>query len=178
MKKYLCIVAMLFLSSLSYADTIILKSGKTIEGEIIEKTDEYIKLEFDGMPVTYFLDDVDSIDAEAGGKSHFEKLMRDAQISSARADMAGIATALTIYKLDNGIFPTTEQGLAALMTKPEIKPLPVAWSGPYMVELPSLDPWKNPYNYTCPAINNLDEFDLLSFGPDGVKSDDDITTWN
>ena len=88
-----------------------------------------------------------------------------------------IPTALDLYELDNGTYPTTEQGLRALRVEPSSSPRPRKWSGPYLKREP-LDPWKNPYQYQNPGSQNSDGYDLYSFGPDGQESgDDDITNW-
>ena len=98
-----------------------------------------------------------------------------AKVSVAQADInANLATALKLYQLDNGSFPTTEQGLNALMSKPADAP---NWNGPY-IEKPPIDPWGNPYKYKCPSANNKSTYDLYSVGKDGVEgTEDDITNW-
>ena len=103
---------------------------------------------------------------------------RKAKISIARTDILGsIPTALDLYELDNGAYPTTEQGLQALLTEPTSPPVPRKWSGPYLKRAP-LDPWDNPYQYRHPGAHNTDEYDLFSFGPDGQEGGgDDITNW-
>ncbi|MFA5088201.1 MAG: type II secretion system major pseudopilin GspG [Candidatus Omnitrophota bacterium] len=102
-----------------------------------------------------------------------------ARRSAARADIeANLATALDLYELDNGRYPTTEQGLAALVHKPTTPPEPMHWSGPYLKKkrIPQ-DPWGRDYVYFCPGRNNAEDYDLFSFGPDGSESDDDIVNW-
>ena len=99
-----------------------------------------------------------------------------AKVSVARSDIdAHLATALKLYELDNGTFPSTPQGLQALMTKPAISPLPRNWNGPY-VEKEPLDPWGNPYVYVCPGKNRPD-YDLYSKGKDESSDADDIKNW-
>lgn len=103
----------------------------------------------------------------------------DARLSAARADIdAHIATALDMYEMDNGEYPTTEQGLGALVTKPTSTPVPQNWNGAYLKkkQIP-LDPWGREYKYQSPGVRNEDEFDLYSLGADGVESDDDIGNW-
>ena len=103
-----------------------------------------------------------------------------AKVAAARADIeSNLATALDLYELDNGHYPTTEQGLSALIEKPSSSPEPSNWNGPYLKrkKIP-LDPWKKEYQYAGPGVHNKDEYDLLSFGPDGVESDDDIVNWS
>jgi general secretion pathway protein G len=104
---------------------------------------------------------------------------QQARIAAARADIdANMAAALDLYEMDNGRYPTTEQGLAALIREPSASPVPQSWSGPYLKKkrIP-IDPWGNPYIYVAPGDNNTEEFDLSSQGPDGEESDDDINNW-
>ena len=86
-------------------------------------------------------------------------------------------TAISLYELDNGFYPSTSQGLSALIEKPNSNPKPTGWNGSYIKEIP-LDPWENSYHYVHPGIHNKDRFDLSSYGPDEVESDDDITNWD
>jgi general secretion pathway protein G len=96
-----------------------------------------------------------------------------ARKTAAKADIeVNIATALKLYELDNGRFPTTEEGLNALLTAPASAP---NWNGPYLEKKP-LDPWGRPYQYRSPGQHRPD-YDLYSFGPDGVESQDDIKNW-
>ena len=102
-----------------------------------------------------------------------------ASIAAARADIdANLSTALDLYQVDNGKYPTTDQGLAALVEEPTATPVPKNWNGPYLKkkQVPR-DPWGKDYAYVSPGVHNKDEFDLSSHGPDGVESDDDITNW-
>lgn len=98
----------------------------------------------------------------------------EARISVAIADIeTNIATALKIYELDNGAFPTTDEGLDALMQAPgSVK----RWKGPYLEKKP-VDPWGNHYHYRSPGTNRGD-YDLFSFGRDEVESDDDVVNWD
>ena len=99
-----------------------------------------------------------------------------ARASVAKADIqTNIATALKLYELDNGMFPTTSQGLSALRERPSSGPLAKHWNGPY-IEREPLDPWSNPYIYTSPGSHRSD-YDLYSKGKDLDSSDDDITNW-
>lgn len=102
----------------------------------------------------------------------------DAKIAIAQADInANIALALKLYETDNGAYPKTEQGLAALMAIPTANPVPTHWKGPYL-ERNFIDPWKNPYQYKCPGAHNPASYDLYSLGKDGVEgTTDDITNW-
>lgn len=83
------------------------------------------------------------------------------------SDFATIATALSLYKLDNAMLPSSEQGLQALVQKPTTSPLPPRYrQGGYLRDLP-LDPWGNPYLYLAPSRDGEREFELISRGADG-----------
>lgn len=101
-----------------------------------------------------------------------------ARVSAAKADIqANLATALDLFELDNGFYPTTEQGLEALRSLPALPPVPKNWKGPYLKKKLSLDPWGRAYLYRSPGTHNAD-YDLFSLGADGVEStNDDITNW-
>lgn len=83
-------------------------------------------------------------------------------------------TPLTRYRINMGNYPTTEQGLQALLTAPSENAS--NWQGPYVKSLP-LDPWGKPYQYRFPGTHNPGSYDLWSFGPDGTESGDDIGNW-
>ena len=101
-----------------------------------------------------------------------------ARRSIAEADVnMNIANALDLYELDNGTFPTTEQGLDALLNEPTTEPRPLEWRGPYLKKEP-IDPWNNRYRYRYPGSNNTNGYDLYSVGPDGTEgTEDDVTNW-
>jgi general secretion pathway protein G len=104
----------------------------------------------------------------------------EARVVAARQDISTILQALRLYRLDNLRYPTTEQGLAALVTPPTIAPAPPNWkAGGYLERIPK-DPWGNPYRYLNPGIHG--EIDVFSFGADGVAggqgTDADIGSWN
>ncbi len=101
-----------------------------------------------------------------------------ARQAAAQADIeANIATALDLYELDNGQYPTTEQGLAALKTKPTSSPISEGWNGPYLKKMPK-DPWGKPYIYKSPGEHNIGDYDLASWGRDGVEGGgDDAVNW-
>ena len=104
-----------------------------------------------------------------------------ARIAAARADInANIAIALEMYLLDNGVYPTTEQGLRALVSKPDTPPIPVSWQGPYLKNNTTFkDPWGEAYVYVAPGEHNSQSYDLFSTGPDRQKGGgDDITNWD
>lgn len=101
-----------------------------------------------------------------------------AKVSIAESDIkAGIANALKLYDLDNGTFPSTSQGLTALLEAPSTEPVPANWQGPYL-EIDPLDPWQRPYKYVFPGIRNPHGFDLSSLGKDGLEdTEDDVVNW-
>ncbi|MFA4988554.1 MAG: type II secretion system major pseudopilin GspG [Candidatus Omnitrophota bacterium] len=100
-----------------------------------------------------------------------------AKTAVAKSDInANIATALDLYELDNGRYPTTEQGLSALSTKPGDLSEGANWNGPYLKKEP-LDPWGKAYQYKNPATHEGEDYDLYSMGADGIESDDDIGNW-
>ena len=103
---------------------------------------------------------------------------QQAKIKIAEADVeSNISLALKMYEVDNGAFPSTEQGLAALLAKPGGDPPATGWNGPY-IEKEALDPWGNPYEYESPGTRSAAGYDLWSVGPDGEDgTDDDITNW-
>lgn len=102
---------------------------------------------------------------------------QEARFAAAQAQIeAHLATALDLYELDNGIYPSTEQGLAALRKIPSSLPAPPNWKGPYIKKTPK-DPWGNPYNYISPGAHNTEDYDLFSYGADGIESSDDIVNW-
>jgi general secretion pathway protein G len=90
------------------------------------------------------------------------------EVTTARAQMSSIEKALQAYRLDNGSFPTTTQGLAALRVSPPDTP---RWQGPYLANEVPMDPWGTPYQYASPGQNGKD-FDLTSFGRDRVAGGD------
>ena len=99
-----------------------------------------------------------------------------AKVAVAKADVeATMATALKLYELDNGNFPTTSQGLDALMKKPTSSPNPKNWNGPYIEKKP-VDPWGELYEYRSPGQHRSD-YDLFSKGKDTDSDEDDITNW-
>eukprot|EP01036_Dinobryon_divergens_P057752 gene57752-77085_t len=87
----------------------------------------------------------------------------DARVTAARTDINNLMQALKLYRLDNQRYPTAEQGLQALLTRPTTGPAAPNWK-PYVEKLPN-DPWGHPYQYMNPGIKG--EIDVLSFGADG-----------
>jgi general secretion pathway protein G len=105
----------------------------------------------------------------------------DAKTSAAKSQIELLALALNSYRLDNDVFPTSEQGLEALRTAPTTGDQPRNWRGPYLSRLVPVDPWGRPYLYTSPGHANPQSFDLYSLGRDGREGgegeDADITSW-
>lgn len=106
----------------------------------------------------------------------------EAKVADAKIQIRNFETALKLFKLDNGFYPTTEQGLEALITKPASGRVPANYKeGGYLEQkkIP-LDPWGNPYLYIAPGTHG--DIDILSYGSDGKEGgegkDADITNWN
>ena len=101
----------------------------------------------------------------------------EARQAAAKHDIATVMQSLKLYKLDNGRYPTNEQGLQALVTKPAAAPAPSNWK-PYLDKVPK-DPWGNTYQYLSPGVH--DEVDVFSLGadgqPGGTGADLDIGSW-
>lgn len=106
---------------------------------------------------------------------YFSQLGRS-QTKVARAQIEGLAKALDLYRLEVGHYPSTEQGLQALVVAPSEEP---RWTGPYLQKSVPQDPWGRNYIYRCPGENG--EYDLLSLGkdgqPGGVGEDAEVTSW-
>jgi len=104
-----------------------------------------------------------------------------AKDATARSQIELLGAALDAYRLDNGRYPTTDQGLEALRVYPNIQPIPSNWNGPYLRKDVPLDPWGLPYLYLSPGEINLRGYDLLSFGADGEVGgegeDADVVSW-
>jgi general secretion pathway protein G len=103
----------------------------------------------------------------------------ESRVVAAKTDIATLMQALKLYKLDNQRYPTTEQGLQALITKPTSGPAANGWKeGGYLEKLPK-DPWGNPYQYLSPGLHG--EVDIFSFGADGQAGgegeDADVGSW-
>ncbi len=99
-----------------------------------------------------------------------------AKAGAAQADIsANIATALKMYELDNGAYPSdSDGGLGALLSKPSNAP---NWNGPYLEKKP-VDPWGREYRYKSPGAHRTYDYDLYSVGRDGVESQDDVKNWS
>jgi len=106
----------------------------------------------------------------------------DARIAAAHNDIATLMNALKIYRLDNGRYPTSEQGLRALVEKPTVDPIPTNWKAGGYLEATTVrkDPWGNDYQYLNPGLHG--EIDIVSFGRDGQPGgegpDADIGSWS
>lgn len=103
----------------------------------------------------------------------------EARVVAARNDIAAIMQALKLYRLDNQRYPTAEQGLAALVTRPTAGPPPMNWKpNGYLERLPN-DPWGHPYQYLNPGLRG--EIDVFSLGADGQPggsgADADVGSW-
>ena len=114
------------------------------------------------------------------GPSVFRHLGR-AKDAAARSQMEMLGAALDAYRLDNGRYPTTNQGLEALNVEPTTEPRPRNWRGPYLRKAVPLDPWGNPYSFTSPGEHNPGGYDLVAFGADGEPGGEgegaDIRSW-
>jgi len=104
-----------------------------------------------------------------------------AKDATARSQIELLGAGLDAYRLDNGRYPTTDQGLEALQVQPTLQPIPPNWRGPYLRKAVPLDPWGNPYIYLSPGEVNPRGYDLLSLGadgqPGGEEEDADVTSW-
>jgi general secretion pathway protein G len=93
-----------------------------------------------------------------------------AKDAAARSQIEMLGAALDAYRLDNGRYPTTEQGLDALWQEPAANPRPTNWKGPYLRKATPLDPWSSPYVYVSPGVVNPNGYDLVSYGADACLS--------
>jgi len=100
-----------------------------------------------------------------------------ARMLKAKQDIRVIENALQMYKLDNLYYPSTDQGLDALVQKPATDPVPRAWASAGYLDRLSLDPWGSDYRYLAPGSHGA--IDIFSLGPDGqADTGDDIGNWN
>ena len=103
----------------------------------------------------------------------------EAKRTSTLVQIREIEQALDLYKLDNGFYPVTDQGLEALVIKPSSSPEPLKYRNEGYIKKVPLDPWGSPYVYRCPGDHG--EYDLFSYGPDaeegGEGKNQDITSW-
>lgn len=112
------------------------------------------------------------------GPAVFDRVS-EARIKKVQADFKSIQTALKLYKLDNFIYPTSEQGLEALAAKPSQAPVPRNWKSGGYVETLQTDPWGRPYLYMSPGEGH--EYDIYTLGADGITGGEgeaaDIHVW-
>lgn len=105
----------------------------------------------------------------------------DSRVGAAKSQLELFALALEQYRLDNHVYPTTDQGLAALRTMPMTGEPPRSWRGPYLRRVVPDDPWKRAYLYVAPGRENPETYDLYSLGrdgrPGGEGEDADVTSW-
>ena len=104
-----------------------------------------------------------------------------AKDAAARSQIEMLGAALDAYRLDNGRYPTTAQGLSALWEQPKLEPPATNWRGPYLRRSVPPDPWGNPYQYASPGEHNPRGYDLLSPGANGQVGGDgedaDVANW-
>lgn len=106
----------------------------------------------------------------------------EAKVTEAKVQIRNLETALKLYKLDNGVYPSTEQGLDSLVARPAAGEIPRNWrEGGYLEKKKvPLDPWGNPYTYASPGANG--DYDIVSYGADGARAGEsfarDIESWS
>jgi len=109
----------------------------------------------------------------------YQSYQRQANFKAAKSQIGLFETAIEGFQLNIGAYPTTEQGLNALLAPPADLPNPAKWEGPYLKgnEVP-LDPWGTPYQYRFPGDRNPNGYDLWSIGPDRTDgTEDDVGNW-
>lgn len=105
----------------------------------------------------------------------FTKRGEQARVTAAQMDISGFSTGIKAFQIDCGRFPSTEEGLRALIEQPANAN---GWKGPYMEKGISNDPWGKPYIYRYPGQHPPCDFDLYSLGPDGQEgTEDDVANW-
>jgi general secretion pathway protein G len=108
--------------------------------------------------------------------------LQNGQVKAAKSQISSTENVLNSYYLDNSAYPTTEQGLKALIEKPTAPPIPDNWNGPYLQKnkIPA-DPWGHELHYASPGTHNTDTYDLFSYGKDnaegGTGANADIGNW-
>lgn len=108
---------------------------------------------------------------------YFKGTMESARGTRVEADFQTFSTALKLYNAQNGFYPTTEQGLKALVVRPDTDPVPTQWH--QFIEKIPMDPWQTPYVYLQPGKHNPDSFDITSDGPDRQPDTaDDVGNWD
>lgn len=108
------------------------------------------------------------------------KQLDKAKIVTAKSQIETFSLALDSYYMDNGIYPSENQGLSSLWKKPDTAPVPKDWNGPYLSKPVPVDPWGNPYVYSIPGEDGL-PYGICSYGRDGMTggegNDADIKSW-
>ena len=106
----------------------------------------------------------------------FTKRSEQAKVTAAHTDISNVELALDAFEVDCGRFPSTEEGLRALLEQPSST---IGWQGPYLKRGMPKDPWGNLYLYRYPGQHNVSSYDLYSFGPDGQEGGaDDVDNWS
>ena len=106
----------------------------------------------------------------------FARRSEQARITAARTDLANLELEIDVFEIDTGRYPTTDEGLGALIAEPADV---IEWHGPYHTRGIPNDPWGMPYVYKAPGDHNTSGYDLYSFGPDGQDGGgDDIDNWS
>ena len=109
------------------------------------------------------------------------KHVGEAKSVTARSQIEMLGAALDAYRLDNGRYPGSDQGLGALWQAPQTEPRPLSWRGPYLRKDVPLDPWGRPYIYKSPGEQNPGGYDLVSYGADGQPGGEgeaaDVLSW-
>ena len=104
----------------------------------------------------------------------------EAKVTKPKVDMKSLEEALGLFKLDNGFYPSTDQGLKALVEKPQTGRIPSQYSAEGYLKKVPLDPWGNPYVYLSPGLHSQN-FDLISYGADGQTGGEefnaDLNSW-
>jgi general secretion pathway protein G len=105
--------------------------------------------------------------------------VKESKITATRDQIHNFESALDLYELDNGVLPSTDQGLNALIAMPSGTPVPGNWKGPYLKPpIIRKDAWNRDYKYTYPGQHNTTGYDIFSAGPDGVEgNEDDVGNW-
>src|SRR4051812_20511111 len=105
----------------------------------------------------------------------FTSRSEQARVTAAKTDLTNLETALDAFEIDNGRYPSSDEGLGALAQAPS--DLTASWHGPYIKSVPN-DPWGMPYVYVYPGSHQQNGFDLYSYGPDKREGNDDLVNWN
>ncbi|HEV7299344.1 MAG TPA: type II secretion system major pseudopilin GspG [Tepidisphaeraceae bacterium] len=105
----------------------------------------------------------------------FTNRSQQARETAVKTDISNMQTSLNAFEIDTGRFPSSEEGLGALLQQPASVQ---GWRGPYLERGLPKDPWGNPYGYRYPGQKNTSGFDLYSLGVDGREGNDDIGNWD